>query len=132
MGQSLWIRGQPCPLGLNAFPLLPYWQPAQYPLSAYVYAVLGVPPTQTGTIEPVLLYIYSRAFNSDCGYGSTGVTVNATVYAAAPPDYRHSPGRGTAFIGLEETRRREVRGRSTRSSGATKLTCPTGFLNWQI
>ena len=36
---------------------------------------------------PVLLHIYARAFNSDCGYGSTGVTVNATVYAA-PQTFR--------------------------------------------
>ncbi len=36
---------------------------------------------------PVLLHIYARAFSSDCGYGSTGVTVNATVYAA-PQTFR--------------------------------------------
>ncbi len=67
--------------------------PPSIPLSAYVYAVLGVPPTQTGTIVPVLLHIYARAFDSDCGYGSTGVTVNATVYAAPQtfrPDDRSS------------------------------------------
>ena len=56
--------------------------PPSIPLSAYVYAVLGVPPTQTGTVIPDLSHSYTRAFNSDCGYGSTGVTVNATVYAA--------------------------------------------------
>ena len=54
----------------------------QFLVLAYVYAVLGVPPTQTGTIIPDLSHSYTRAFNSDCGYGSTGVTVNATVYAA--------------------------------------------------
>ena len=40
--------------------------PSSIPLSAYVYAVLGVPPTQTGTIMPVLLRLYTRAFNSVC------------------------------------------------------------------
>ena len=86
-----------CPLGLNAFPLLPFVlalaSPPSIPLSAYVYAVLGVPPTQTGTRIPDLSHSYTRAFNSDCGYGSTGVTVNATVYAAPQvirPDERSS------------------------------------------
>ena len=56
--------------------------PSSIPLSAYVYAVLGVPPTQTGTIMPVLLRLYTRAFNSVCDYGSKVKTVNATVNAA--------------------------------------------------
>ena len=67
--------------------------PPSIPLSAYVYAVLGVPPTQTGTMISDLSRSYTRAFNSDCGYGSTGVTVNATVYAAPQvlrPDERSS------------------------------------------
>ncbi len=56
--------------------------PPSIPLSAYVYAVLGVPPTQTGTMMPDLLHSYTRAFDSDCDYGSKVMTVNATVYAA--------------------------------------------------
>ena len=56
--------------------------PPSIPLSAYVYAVLGVPPTQTGTMMLDLLHSYTRAFYSDCEYGSKVVTVNATVYAA--------------------------------------------------
>ena len=32
--------------------------PPSIPLSAYVYAVLGVPPTQTGTMMPDLLHSY--------------------------------------------------------------------------
>ena len=35
--------------------------PPSIPLSAYVYAVLGVPPTQTGTMMPDLLHSYTRA-----------------------------------------------------------------------
>ncbi len=62
--------------------------PPSIPLSAYVYAVLGVPPTQTGTMMPDLLHFYTRACNSDCDYGSKVVTVNATVYAA-PQALRH-------------------------------------------
>ena len=31
--------------------------PPSIPLSAYVYAVLGVPPTQTGTMMPTLIII---------------------------------------------------------------------------
>ncbi len=85
-------------VGLNAFPLLPFplrflspcasfrqflllASPPSIPLPAYVY-VLGVPPTQTGTMMPVLLQSYRRAFNSYCDYGSKVMTVNATVYAA--------------------------------------------------
>ena len=56
--------------------------PPSIPLSAYVYAVLGVPPTQTGTMMPDLLHSYTRAFDSGCRYGSKVMTVNATVYAA--------------------------------------------------
>ncbi len=77
-------------------PLLPwhYWpfrqflvlaSPPSIPLSAYVYAVLGVPPTQTGTVVPDLLNSYRRAFSSDCDYGSTVVTVNATVHRLFVP-----------------------------------------------
>ena len=44
--------------------------PPSIPLAAYVYAVLGVPPTQTGTMVPDLLHSYTQAFNSDCDYGS--------------------------------------------------------------
>ena len=67
--------------------------PPSIPLSAYVYAVLGVPPTQTGTMMPDLLRFYTRAFNSGCDYGSKAMTVNATVYAAPQalrPDQRSS------------------------------------------
>ncbi len=35
--------------------------PPSIPLSAYVYAALGVPPTQTGTMMPDLLRLYTRA-----------------------------------------------------------------------
>ena len=48
--------------------------PPRIPLPAYVYAVLGVPPTQTGTTMPVLLQSYRRAFNSYCDYGSKVMT----------------------------------------------------------
>jgi len=67
--------------------------PPSIPLSAYVYAVLGVPPTQTGTMMPDLLHSYRRAFDSECEYGSKVITVNATVYAAPQalrPDERSS------------------------------------------
>ena len=132
-----------CPLGLNTFPLLPFAlrflplasfrqflllaSPPSIPLAAYVYAVLGVPPTQTDTMTPVLLRLYTRAFNSGCDYGSKAMTVNATVYAAPQalrPDERSSVWKKSAEKG--------VRSRSTRRSGASDLTWPTSVLQWQM
>ena len=85
--------------------------PPSIPLSAYVYAVLGVPPTQTGTMIPDLSHSYTRAFNSDCGYGSTGVTVNAIVDAALQalrPDERSSVWKKRAQKKYENDRLRAL------------------------
>jgi len=56
--------------------------PPSLSLTAYVYAVLGVPLTQTGTIAPGLTDSYTWTLDSHCDYGSKLRTVNATDYAA--------------------------------------------------
>ncbi len=57
-------------------------KPAQFSLTAYVYAVLGVPLTQIGALVSDLMNSYRWTCNSDCDYGSKLRTVNATDYAA--------------------------------------------------
>jgi len=90
-------------LALKAFrQFLVLASPPSIPLSAYVYAVLGVPPTQTGTMMLDLLHSYTQAFNSDCEYGSTVMTVNATVYAGTT-DFssgRNAQGKSAELIDM--------------------------------
>ncbi len=104
--------------------------PPSIPLSAYVYAVLGVPPTQTGTMMSDLLRFYTRAFISDCDYGSKVMTVNATVYAA--PQALRPDERSSVWKKRAEKKYEADRVGPTRKRGALDLTCLTGVLNWQI
>ncbi len=84
------------PLGLYTFPCVAFASmahlafrqffalasPPSFPLTAYVYAVLGVPLTQIGALVSDLMNSYRWTCNSDCDYGSKLRTVNATDYAA--------------------------------------------------
>ena len=51
-------------LALTAFrQFLLLASPSSVPLSAYVYAVLGVPPTQTGTMKPACCIVIHGHLN---------------------------------------------------------------------